>query len=169
MKHQKRGFSFVQIIIILVLLVLLIGGIIYVLKPSQVLEKSRDSQRFSDLKNISAALNQYIAEGHDFQGLVGPYSSIDTGFNNDKARQQIDGKGWIPLNFSSVSQGLPFSSLPIDPLNSATYNYRFGVSVSSKTYEINTVFESPQNKDKLSNDNGNDTSVYELGTDLTIL
>lgn len=166
---KKHGFSFVQILIILTIVALLIAGVIFIIKPSKVLEKSRDSQRFSDMRNLSTAINQYLADGHDFKGLVGPYSSIDTGFKDDSARQKIDGTGWTPINFKLISMGAPFDILPLDPLNSTTYNYHLGVSVSSKTYEIDCAFESPENISKQSNDGGNNPNTYELGTDLTIL
>lgn len=168
-KTERNGFSFVQILIILTLVFIVIAGVIFIIKPSKVLEKSRDSQRFSDIKNLATAINQYLADGHDFKGLVGPYSSIDTGFVDNNAREKIDGTGWIPLNFKSISTGAPFDLLPIDPLNSSSNHYRFGVSQSSKTYEINCVFESPENISRHSTDSGNGPNTYELGTDLTIL
>ncbi|MFA6492849.1 MAG: hypothetical protein WCV58_01780 [Patescibacteria group bacterium] len=168
-KGQRGGFSFIQILIILALIAMLGGAIIYILKPSKVLEKSRDAKRFADIKELSMAVNQYLADKHDFQGLVGPYSSIDTGFFDDATREKIDSKGWIPLDFTIISTGASFNSLPIDPLNNSTYNYRLGVSVNNKTYEFNCVFERPENITKHSTDGGNDPNVYELGTDLTIL
>lgn len=168
-KGHRGGFSFIQILIILVLIAILGGAIIYILKPSKVLEKSRDAKRFADIKEISMAINQYLADKHDFQGLVGPYSSIDAGFANDSAREKIDGKGWIPLDFTIISTGAPFNLLPIDPLNNSTYNYRLGVAVSNKTYELDCIFEDQENITKHSTDGGNNPNVYELGTDLTIL
>lgn len=166
---MKSGFSFVQILIILALIAILGLGLILILKPSKVLEKSRDAERFADIKTLSAAINQYLADSYDFQKLTGPYSSIDTGFISDAERQNIDGTGWIPLNFKLISTGTPFESLPIDPLNNSTNYYRLGVSTSNKTYEIDGVFENPENITKHSTDSGNNQNVYELGTDLTIL
>lgn len=168
-KKQKNGFSFVQILLILVAIAVVCGIVIYVVNPTKILQKSRDSIRFSDMNTLAGALNQYLADNHDFKGLVGPYSTIDANFSGDAARKNIDGTGWIPLNFSLISTGAPFSVLPIDPLNNSKNNYRFGVSVQSKTYEIDCVFERPENIQKHSTDGGNDPNVYELGTDLTIL
>lgn len=161
-KHQKGGFSLAQIFLILACVAILVFGVIYIVKPSKILEKSRDAQRLSDMKNIAAAVNQYLAAGHNFQGLVGPYSSIDAGFTNDAERKNVTGKGWIPLTLS-------METLPLDPLNNTAHYYRFGVSVSAGTYEIDTVFESPVNTPKHATDSGNDPNVYESGTDLTIL
>ena len=169
LRKTQGGFSFVQVLVILLCIGVLVVALIYFIKPSKVLEQSRDAQRFADLNNLSEALNQYLAEDHDFSGLVGPYSSIDAGFADVAERTKIDGKGWIPLNFKLISTNLPFLTLPIDPLNNSTYNYRLGVSVTNKTYELNGVFERPENTAKNSTDSGNNLNVYELGTDLTIL
>lgn len=166
---ERNGFSFIQILIILTLIAIFAWGFIYIIKPGKVLEKSRDAARFDDLQSLSGAINQYLADGHNFDGLVGPYSSIDLGFANDKARQQIDGQGWIPLNFTLISTGAPFNLLPIDPLNNSNYNYRLGVSQSNKTYEIDCLFEYPENTAKYLTDNGNNPNAYEVGSDLTIL
>lgn len=169
MRSPRGGFSFIQILIVIILIVILGIVAVLIIKPSKILEKSRDAQRFEDMTTISAAINQYLADNHDFSGLVGPYSSIDVGFANGRAGEKIDGTGWIPLNFQLISTGSPIERLPIDPLNNVTYNYRFGVSVAGKTYEINCVFERPENSTKESSDGGNNPNAYELGTDLTIL
>lgn len=163
------GFTFIQILLVLALIAVVAIILVIIIKPSKILEKSRDSQRFTDVKMLSEAINRYLAEGHNFQGLVGPYSSIDPGFSNDTLRQKIDGSGWLPINFEVMTSGAPLQELPLDPLNNITHNYRFGASTINKTYEINCVFESPENIPKLSTDGGNDADIFEIGTDLTIL
>jgi len=166
---RGKGFSLVELVILMVAIGVVATIIFFTLKPSEVLEKSRDAQRFADMKMLIQAVNRFLAESHDFKGLTGPYSSIDAGFSSAASRQKIDGTGWLPLNFSSISSGAPFSVLPLDPLNNVNHNYRLGVSYSNKTYEINGVFESPENTPKQAADGGNNPTVYELGTDLTIL
>lgn len=169
MRHiERNGFSFIQILIILVLVVILLAGIIYIVKPAKILEKSRDAERFDDMETLSWAINQYLASGRDFKDLVGPYSSIDVGFPSNDERQKADGTGWIPLNFIAAGVVLDHG-LPLDPLNDSSHNYRLGISQSNKTYEIDCVFENSDNISKQTTDNGNNPNVYEIGTDLTIL
>lgn len=167
--RKKQGFTFVQILVILFIIGLIAAGIIFIVKPSKILEKSRDAQRFDDIKILSEALNRYLADGYDFKNLSGSYSSIDAGFKTESALKQIDGTGWIPLNFNLISAGVSFSSLPIDPLNNTNHNYRFAADKANKTYELEVVFESEENVSKHSTDSGNNPNTYELGTDLTIL
>ncbi len=68
----------------------------------------------------------------------------------------IDGLGWIPLDFTKISTGAPFGSLPADPTNSGNLVYRAnfgkcgkvsGCTAGSSTasvlfYEFNAVMES---------------------------
>jgi len=164
----KKGFNLIEVLIIVGIIGAILTIVLVVLNPSKILEKSRDSQRFADLKSISEAVNQYLAAGFNFEGLSGPYSSIDTGFASDRAREKIDGSGWIPLKLE-ISSGKTLSNLPLDPLNTVSHHYRFGISPSSKTYEIDASFESEENISKASSDDGNNPNVYELGTDLTLL
>lgn len=166
---MKKGFTFGEILAI-VLFCALIGLVIFfVVSPTNVLEKSRDAQRSEDLKVLAAALNSYLAQGNDFRNLSDAYSSIDPGFSSDKAREHIDGTGWLPLNFAGLSNQPSLSVLPIDPLNNTRYYYRVGISGSANTYEIDATFESIENQTKQSADDGSNPAVFEFGTDLTIL
>ena len=166
---RQKGFSLVELIIIIIVAGCIITILYLVINPTKILQKSRDAQRFQDMSTLSAALNRYLSDGRDYSGLTGPYTSIDAGFNSDKARTKIDGTGWIPLNFSAISQDMPMTILPIDPLNNAYHKYRFGLNVTNRTYELEAVFERPENAPKATNDNGNNPNAYEIGTDLTIL
>jgi hypothetical protein len=68
--------------------------------------------------------------------------------------------GWIKQNLASYS-----SKLPIDPLNSDTYQYKY--IQNGTTYEINAKLE--YNFDVASSDGGNDATVYELGNNLLLI
>ena len=166
-KSLVRGFTLIELLIVIAIIAILAVIIIIAINPGKMLAKSRDSQRFSDVTSIATATNLYLADGKDFTGLVGPYLSTDGA--NDNARKKNDGTGWIPINFTTVSSGAPLSSVPIDPVNNATYHYTFGVSVANKTYEISCVFENSDNTSKHGSDGGNNANAYEVGTDLTIL
>lgn len=166
---RGKGFTLIELLIVIAIIVVLAVITLLAINPAQILAKSRDSQRFSDLTTMATAINLYLADNHDFAGLGGPYSSVDAGFVDDNARKLNDGTGWIPLDFSVVSSGAPISALPLDPTNDATYNYRFGISVADKTYELDAVFEQDDNVAKHGSDGGTNVNRYEVGTDLTRL
>lgn len=167
MKKTKPGFTLIELLIVIAIIAILAIIIIVAINPSKMLEKSRDSQRFSDATSVATAINLYLADNKDFTGLVGPYNSTDGA--SDNARKKNDGTGWLPIDFTTVSSGAPLAALPLDPTNNAAHHYTFGVDTVDKTYEIDTVFESTDNTPKHSADGGNNNAVYEVGTDLTIL
>jgi len=43
LESERKGFSFIQILVILAVVAAIFGGAVYLMKPSQVLEKSRDT------------------------------------------------------------------------------------------------------------------------------
>lgn len=166
-KKYGKGFTLIELLIVIAIIAILAIIIVIAINPARILEKSRDSQRFSDMTTLATAVNLYLADNHDFTGMAGPYKSTDG--LNDNARKKNDGTGWIPINFTVVSSGAPLAALPLDPTNNAAHHYVFGVNVGAKTYEVDCVFESADNTPKHSADGGNSNGLYEVGTDLTIL
>ena len=93
-----------------------------------------------------------------------------------------DGTGWIPVNFDSLTSGSPISSLPVDPINTVAAGgtvastdlvYRYACNSTSLTYEIDATLESSEYtsgaNNKLAADGGNNSSYYEVGTNLRLL
>lgn len=166
---QGKGFTLIELLIVIAIIAILAIIIIVAINPGKMLAKSRDSQRFSDVTSLATALNLYLADGKTFT-TAGPYNSNDAGFANDNARKLNDGTGWIKnVDFTSVSSGAPLAALPLDPVNDATYHYTFGTDTTAKTYEIDSTFEHSDNTSKHASDGGDNTNVYEVGTDLTVL
>lgn len=91
------------------------------------------------------------------------------------------GTGWLPVKLDDITGGSPISNLPIDPTNTVTVGgvvntdlvYRYACNVDSLTYEIDAQLESTAytsgDDDKRTKDGGNNTSYYEVGTNLSIL
>lgn len=94
----------------------------------------------------------------------------------------VDGTGWLPVNFDSLTSGSPISNLPIDPVNtvaslsavaSTDFVYRYVCNATTLTYEIDATLESAEYttgaNDKLTTDGGNNSSYFEIGTNLRLL
>ena len=81
--------------------------------------------------------------------------------------RRIDGTGWIPVNFTTMSQGSPLSHLPIDPTNTAVsgnyYTYVVGAG-----WELNTIFESNKYRNDTSVAKQNLPGVFAIGTNLSL-
>lgn len=92
-----------------------------------------------------------------------------------------DGTGWIPVALTTLTGGSPLSNFPLDPTNTyaaaaaitnADLIYRYACDASPLTFEINAKLESTAytvDDNRLTKDGGDNTSLYEVGTSLTIL
>jgi len=102
-------------------------------------------------------------------------------FVNSTNLQNNDGTGWIPLNFTNLTQGPVISNLPIDPVNTASgaLYYRY-VCKQDDTFEMDgnlesTEYTSTDNKEaKDGGDSNTDSGTtesarYEIGTNLKLL
>src|SRR6266481_355975 len=92
-----------------------------------------------------------------------------------------DGTGWIPVNLSGLIGGSTISGWPIDPVNTVAslaqpvntdLVYRYTCNLTTTKYEVDAALESntytvADNKEL--KDGGNNSSTYEVGTDLTLL
>ncbi len=138
----RKGFTLVELLIVITILVILGIFVILLINPAEILAKSRDSQRISDLATMKGAMQLYltdttspsltncvtttpIVEG-DNADHAKVYASLDTAPNvayinkyqvvaADTSRKKNDGTGWVPINFTTVTSGAPLDALPVDP------------------------------------------------------
>lgn len=107
------------------------------------------------------------------------------------AQAGVDGTGWIPVNLGSITGGAPISSFPLDPTNDLSITtgsetstaaavtngaqmYRYACKKTNIVWEANARLESTAfgpggDDDRSVKDGGNNTLLYEVGTDLSIL
>ncbi len=122
-----------------------------------------------------------------FYSVSGITDTAAGGFNNisSSSATAVDSTGWIPVNLASLTGGSPLSNFPLDPVNSVTTGsstagaltnsaqaYRYACKSSPLTFEINATLESTaytSEDNKLTKDGGNNSNLYEVGTDLNIL
>ena len=58
--QDKRGFTLLELLIVIAIIAVLSAILIFVLNPAETLRKGRDSERISDLATINRALAFYI-------------------------------------------------------------------------------------------------------------
>jgi hypothetical protein len=70
-----------------------------------------------------------------------------------------------------MTTGTPLPRYPIDPTNDNTYYYAFRASTTPTGigfYEINARLESTKYSPQAANDGGSSSTIYEVGTDLSL-
>lgn len=196
---SEEGFTLIELLIVIGILAFLAVVIVLVLNPAEILRKSRDQTRVSDISTIHSALTLFQADvsggflGNSSTTYVSiPDPAATGGARSDcasfglpslpagltyactapSAFHRVDGTGWIPVDFTKVSFRAPLTTLPVDPLNSASggyyYTYTPGGSWELTANMESNAFRSGGEKDVEAKDGGDAPLRYEIGTNLAL-
>ena len=183
MNKNLKGFTLIELLVVIAIVAVLAVTVILTLNPAQLLKQARDSNRTNDLSTLKSAISLYLADvsnpsigvgtncyAHTSSSMAACTARFSGGTVTLSSSLSAAGTGWIPVNFTSISAGAPLSNLPDDPVNNATYYYAYKVDSTNLTFEVNAAMESTKfttggTGDVVSNDGGNSTALYEVGTD----
>lgn len=182
---MKKGFTLVELLIVIGILAILTAAVVVVLNPAQLLAQARDSQRMSDLSSLRSAITLYLATASVpdvTYGVTGATSTVSIATTSCPFSQTpcsavsstvITGAGWVLVKLDDTSGGSPLSALPLDPTSSGYYFYAYTAEDTNNTFEINAKLESSKYRTNMTTDGGNkntcstyleDTCYYEIGT-----
>lgn len=159
-----RAFTLVELLVAVAVISALYAFSFYLLRPEILKARARDAVRLSDLAKLQSALENYLADTGlppDTNGLL---RKSNAAINPPASPSAANGDGWLGVDLSSRLE-----SLPVDPLNTGGYVYRY--KRVGQNYELDAKLENYTNlmlngKD---GDGGNSDFWLEKGTDLTIL
>lgn len=107
--RQNKGFSLVELIIVVAIIGILAGVVIAVVNPNTQLQKARDSGRKTALKNLQNALEQYYTDN-------GVYPVLTCTSNNTTGCWSTTGAGRLfganAANYIKI--------MPTDPIQTGT-------------------------------------------------
>ena len=132
MKQVPRGFTLLEILLVVAAIAILAGIVIVAINPAQQLAETRDAQRHSDVEAISSAILQYTiktgAYPADIPGLAGDDCPDDTENLICQEGEACDG--------FSLDELVPnyIAALPIDPSQdgSEVTGYAGGLTSSNR-------------------------------------
>lgn len=183
----KKGFTLLELVIVIGILAILGAVSVLVLNPAQLLAQARDTTRIEDIGVVRNALALYVStvSSPDLDGGTNSCATLcyvgasgvaaNCGSRHGSktttadTTREVDGNGWIPVDLSGIPGGAPLSVLPVDPTNDATYFYSYACDNTAKTFELNANLESTRYSsggpdDREGGDGGNDANLYEVGT-----
>lgn len=119
---MRRGFTLIELLVVISIIGLLSSIVLTSLESARL--KARDSKRKSDIIQIARALKLYY---DDFGNYTQPENMCDdTSYGGGTCSNPVYNGDW-PVQSDLrdlVTQGyLP--TLPVDPVNSNFYNYRY--------------------------------------------
>ncbi|MEK7635992.1 MAG: FISUMP domain-containing protein [Patescibacteria group bacterium] len=171
---MKKGFTLLELLIVIGILAVLATTVTIVLNPVELLRQSRDAKRIAELNTLDKALELYSFDGGtNFGSTSTVYISIpDTSSicNNMSSAlpalpidwsykcvildnlRKVNSQGWIPVNFTNIANP-PLAVLPIDPINITDNYYPSYYSYTVGSWKLAANLESSKYKDKTSNSN----------------
>jgi prepilin-type N-terminal cleavage/methylation domain-containing protein len=177
-ENKSKGFTLIELLVVIAIIGVLAAVVLLAINPAELLRRSRDSGRLSDLNSIRKAIDAVVA-----QQTTAVTLPCTTACNSADARgRNSNGTGWLGAATAVLNLSTYLSTLPVDPINgtctattgvasglgvataSQTCQYQF-MSAADATYEIRTRLESTQNGTRAFSDGGDDGDWFEAGTD----
>lgn len=155
MTKISRGFTLVELLIVIAILAVLSTATVVVLNPAELLAQARDSQRISDFESLNSTLAIYLSQTPTITlctSRVSPYTpvagdgchidgrcsasaasavimfaggAVCPALGTPANARLLNATGWVDVNLGALPGGSPIPSLPIDPTNSAVFLYGY--------------------------------------------
>lgn len=162
-----KGFTLVELLVVIAIIAILAAVVVLIINPLELTRRSRDAARFTDLANLQSAISVAVQEATGSAAAILCSGGVTpcNGSSNTGTRNS-DGTGWVKVNLSA-QQSVSVPTLPVDQINNTANHYTY--CSDGNAWEINTALESQQQSGKAGGDGGNDTALYEVGSNLNLI
>jgi prepilin-type N-terminal cleavage/methylation domain-containing protein len=138
---MRKAFTLIELLIVVAIVAMLAVVVFLVLNPTLLIRESHDANRVADLNVLATNIERYIQMNLGSLGtstviyisVPDPTATTTAGTNcsglglvgnyhcaASSTYQNVNGTGWLPINFSGLPGGPSFSSLPVDPVNTTS-------------------------------------------------
>jgi prepilin-type N-terminal cleavage/methylation domain-containing protein len=166
---RRAGFTLIELLVVIAIIAILSVVVVLTLNPADLFRQGRDSTRLSDMDTLTRAVSYYGTDqggnrnfslgtpNVTYLSIPDPTATTTAGTNcagigflgggsfhcaASSTFRNVDGTGWIPLNFTNMSGGSPFSILPVDPTNQSSTNFYYTYQTDGTTFKLRGVPES---------------------------
>jgi len=195
MPLRRSAFTLIEILIVIGVLVAITTAVIVILNPAELIARARDARRLTETNALKQAITLAAPtdwDGPNYQnscaGEATPRIFVSVPSDNGETPpapppgwttyaqvtrenlRNVDGTGWVPLDFTpqgEVGVKLPISALPVDPVNTFASGHYYVYVCGSSGYEITESLQSSRYT-QIAQEGGDDPTVFEIGTNLSI-
>jgi len=185
----NKGFTLVELLAVVAILATIVTATVVVMNPVEMLQQAEDAVRLNDINSIHQVLTLFrsqrpggsIGEPNIVYVSIPSASStcvgaglpaLPTGWEYRcvpaERLRRIDGNGWIPVNFAAIPGRIPFTILPIDPVNTAASGSYYAFVTDRRTWALATMTRSRRHSAASIGDGGTDFARFEAGTNLSL-
>jgi prepilin-type N-terminal cleavage/methylation domain-containing protein len=140
MTNERKGFTLIEILIVVAIIAILASVVLVGLGPTQ--QAGRDARRLSDIHEVQNGLELYYNKCGFYPGSA---AAAACGAANNAATTGYSA-GATSLNAALTGSGLQITTVPLDPTNATPHLYFFKTNgATASTYLLATVLENTNN------------------------